>query len=93
MVIVAHCLWDMLDMKDIEVWFLFSTKNGISLLYCSNTYNMTTMPYCFALQGLYLVDPICEVAIQNIHMYKYIGYIFPILPCGGLQVFLVIFSL
>ena len=93
MVIVAHCFWDMLDMKDIEVWFLFFTKNDIILLYCSNTYNMTTVPYYFSLQVIYLVHPIDEVSIQNIQMYKGIGYIFPILPCGGLQVFLIIFTM
>ena len=34
---------------------------------------MTTTPYCFVLQVLYLVDQIDEVFIQNIQMYKDIG--------------------
>ena len=54
---------------------------------------MTIVPYYFCLQVLYLVHPIDEVSIQNIQMYKGIGYIFPIFPYGGLQVFLIIFSM
>ena len=49
-------------------------KNDIILLYCSNKYTMKTVPYCFFLHVLYLVYPNDEVAIQNIQMYKDIGF-------------------
>lgn len=39
-------------------------------MYLDSTYKVTTALYCVALQVLYLVDPIDEVAIQNLQTYK-----------------------
>ena len=53
--------------------FLFH-KNDLILLYCSNKYNKTTVPYCFYLQVFYLVVSFDKFVIQNIQMYKDIGF-------------------
>jgi len=39
-------------------------------MYLDSTYKVTTSLYYVALQVLYLVDPIDEVAIQNLQTYK-----------------------